>query len=333
MGKNKERIYLFLIITFLIGSCFFVYKTYEAFSGYFVQCSTLTNCRTCAEEFGCVWCESGQGRCMSDLSSNILCRGSSIASSAAGCSDGVSSLSNVGNIGTLADASGNIVTYGQCSRARNCNDCISGSPDCLWCASDNKCVSSMNANTCTNSRLYHSILQCSLSNTSSSMYVSPSAPYSGESVIPIVGLSRDNDDRLTDSSLKIIKDSLDARGYTVTDNLSKTRVLGMIQSEMNFYKNQFKSSIGDFVNKSLDYVADGTSLTNAKQGDKKVQDLRDISRYINSIDVSKFTEGYSNLDTEESIFEYAKDKNNMVSRKLQMFCLANLVVLGTLFLI
>ena len=40
MGKNKERIYLFLIIAFLIGSCFFVYKTYEAFNnGNFAECS------------------------------------------------------------------------------------------------------------------------------------------------------------------------------------------------------------------------------------------------------------------------------------------------------
>jgi hypothetical protein len=107
----------------------------------------------------------------------------------------------------------------------------------------------------------------------------------------------------------------------------------MIQDELAYYVNQYNNDINTFVSNSIKYVADGSSLTSASNLNTRIQDLKDISRHISSINVTRFNEGYQNLDTEKTLFDNVVVKNKVVKRNIELFMFANLVIIGSLFFI
>ena len=341
MFKIKSKSMLFFFIGIIILVCIVVFVRYEGFTdasnNYFSECGVFSDCKSCSNSSSfCVWCNTTE-KCVSDLSSNQLCPRETTVSTSSGCSQ---------NSESSNDTSGNRGSslYGDCSAATDCSSCMS-TPDCSWCSNQNICASSVNlysqcGNNVYDPSIYNSRNQCelqaSLSSTSTSTSTSTTAStstYSGESVIPTVGVSRTAEGLLTETSLQTIIDSLKSRGHPITDTTSKNAVLKMIQDELTFYNSKYKSDMNTFVKNSMNYVADGTSLTRASNDNTRIQDLKDISRHISAINVSSFTEAYQDLDKEKTLFSYEVTKNKAVKSNIQLFMIANLVVLGSLFFI
>jgi hypothetical protein len=170
-----------------------------------------------------------------------------------------------------------------------------------------------------------------------------------ETVIPITGLSRNTDGALTVGSLQIIFDSFAGRGKPIQDTQSKNDALNQINREMTFYKNQYKTTMNTYIGNSIDYVNDPKSLDDAKQIDQKLQDLKDISRFVNNYSVGRrrvdvandFTNTFEGtneyaeafVDTYTSHLQYNNVKQEYSGAKMQIqtFYFINLVALGTLF--
>jgi len=345
----KPKINLVILSIFLVIIVGFIsYKTYENFQ--ILECSSIKNCKTCSNAFGCIWC-IGTKKCISDLSSNILCRNSSSVSNPAGC-----------DAGSLVDSSGANINSplfgGKCSNNKDCNTCLK-SPDCSWCNNLQICAGSVELyQKCKDDpSIYTSLYQCSsrklIEDSSGSNPFNPA-----DTVIPINGLSRTTDGSLTISSLQIIFDSFATKENPIQDIESKNYALNQINKELIYYKNKYKTSLNTYLNNSIDYVNDPKSLSEAKDIEQRIQDLKDISRFINNYNVNRMrpditggdfssefwstnvvNEGFKTPVKETFVdtyishlqFDNVKQQNSTAKMQIQAFYFFNLVALGTLF--
>jgi len=155
------------------------------------------------------------------------------------------------------------------------------------------------------------------------------------------------------SSLQIIFDSFAAKGTPIQDSQSKNAALNQITREMTYYKDKYKSSMNTYIGNSIDYVNDPQSLNQAKQIDQKIQDLKDISRFVTNYSIARrrpdvnndFSSSFSAsnefmspyaepfVDTYTSHLQYNNIKQEYSATKIQIqaFYFINLVALGTLF--
>jgi len=346
--RKYNIISLSILLIIIVG--FITYKIYEKFQ--IIECSTVKNCKTCSKSFGCLWCKTSK-KCISDLSKNTLCFRESTVSDPFGC--------DIDSVEDVSGANLNSPLFGgKCSNNKDCLTCLR-SPDCFWCNDSQKCAGSVELYAqCKNDvTIYNSTNQCSASKNNlpeSTVEFNPN-----DSVLPKQGMLRNTDGSLTNNSLKIIFDSIAAKGIPIEDSNSKDKVLNTINQEINFHKNKFKSSINSYVSNTIDYVNDPKSLEEAKNTERTLQDLRDISRYINEYSISFLQDSrpqFSSKDTMEQIEEkggmftfygnpnlekfidtyvekddneYVIQKNNMVKRNLELFWFANIVALGTLY--
>jgi hypothetical protein len=348
MNKYKKIVSLSIILLIIVG--FIGYKVYEKFQ--IIECSTVKNCKTCAKSFGCLWCKTSK-KCISDLSKNLLCFRESTVADPFGC-----------DIDSVEDISGSNLNSplfgGSCSANKDCSTCLR-SPDCFWCNNSQQCAGSVElyAKCKDDINIFNSSNQCSTAKNNlpeSTVEFNPN-----DSILPKQGLLRNTDGSLTNSSLKIIFDSIAAKGTPIEDPASKERVLSTINQEINFHKNKFKSSISSYIGNTIDYVNDPKSLEEAKNTEKTLQDLRDISRYINEYSISFLQDSrpkFSSKDTMDQLEEgiemfttygnqnvekfvntyiekddndYIKEKNKIVARNLELFWLGSIVALGTLY--
>ena len=345
MTKSKiNLVVLFIVLVIIVGVI--SYKVLEYFQ--ILECSTLNNCKSCSNAFGCVWCVRTK-TCISDLSANMLCTNSSRVSSPFGCDSG-----------SIVDSSGANINSplfgGRCDANRNCDSCLR-SPSCYWCSTLQKCAGSVELyNKCKDDpTIVNSLSQCTMVTPSAaasaaSAAANTSTPFNPvETVIPITGLSRNTDGALTVGSLQIIFDSFAGRGKPIQDTQSKNDALNQINREMTFYKNQYKTTMNTYIGNSIDYVNDPKSLDDAKQIDQKLQDLKDISRFVNNYSVGRrrvdvandFTNTFEGtneyaeafVDTYTSHLQYNNVKQEYSGAKMQIqtFYFINLVALGTLF--
>ena len=330
------------------------------------SCESLTNCKTCADRLDCTFCKSSN-KCVDASKTEQLCPRESTVSVPEGCE----------TTGLITDSSGNLYSdlYGQCSRATNCNQCLS-TPACYWCPNQNQCVSNTEVyEKCMNDNIITSFSQCSNNNeptyssdingtiltpiSESSVSVgsneitvssnntlglsglgSVTMPmestvnqYPHDSIIPVLGLSRTSTGLLTDSSIQIIIDGIKSRGYTLRDTQSKNKVLELIQKELKYYMNQSKNNVSNYVTNSMDYISDGTSLNKARNNQQHIEDLKMISRYVESINTSTFAEAYLDLDTQKTKFEHNVQRVKASNFVIETLWLANLVVLGFIFFV
>ena len=283
----KNKMVIFIIITILFILSYYGYKFYEKFQ--IIECSNLTNCKSCANSFGCLWCTKSN-KCVSDLSNNILCPQESTIADPLGC-----------EVGTEAKTEEKVdfsspMYGGKCGDNKDCNSCLNY-PDCFWCSTNNICTSSVDVySKCINDpNIYNSIEQCILKPNLQKVDTK-------SSIIPILGLSRNLDGSLTQSSLKIIVDSFASRGEAIVDLNSKNRALDEIEKEISFYN----------------------TLPTYNDVKNHILDLEKVSGYIEGITLNKYTESYQN-------YEYEKEKNKTINGSLQVIIGLNLLALGSLF--
>ena len=304
------------------------------------DCTQFTSCKTCSSGFSCAWCV-GSSKCVSDLNTTSSCPRESTVSNPSGC-DIAHNTSGT----EVTDSSGTTLT---CDAASSCGSCLT-IPECYWCNTQEKCVGPDDVYAqCAYDTIYDSFVQCSLTNnlktgttgttgasgsidTTGTENIRPT--YTGVEILPIVGLSRDSDGSLTQSSIQTIIDSLSARGYPITTVATQTAALDLVKAEMDFYKTNYKTAVSNYVTKSIDYISDEKSLSDAKDVQTHIQDLKDISRSIKLLSVSMFTEGFqSNLNDAQASYNNEIIKNTLIGSKVQIFWLANLVAIGAIFLI
>ena len=338
--KNKSKNLLIFVIVLITLTGILSYKIYEKFQ--MVECTTLTDCKSCSNTFGCLWCKTSHV-CVSDISANVLCKNESTVSDPFGCDTDSAS----------ADASGTNLNSplfgGSCSNNTDCTSCLR-TPDCSWCNNSQICASSVElyAKCKDDVNIYNSTDQCLTQNT-----IESKVPFNpNNSVIPVQGLSRNIDNSLTTPSLQIV-----FNGLNISDKDSMNSALNRVNDETNFYKNQYKTNINSYVNSTIDYVDDPKSLNDAKTTNQHLQDLRDISRYINdygsaflnqqNIEQQKmsqtntnefFTTGKTNnyesfVDTYTSKdeFSYVLQKNRYAARNLELYWFGTILTLGTLY--
>ena len=203
--------------------------------------------------------------------------------------------------------------------------------DCFWCDTSKICVSNNDVyNLCKNDKIYDSLLQCNLNNNMIPL------DYQKESIIPVLGLSRGTDDTLTESSLKIILDSLKARGYSTEDSESKNELLTLVKAEQDYYSNLYTGSISSYIANGIDFKVDEPSLLKAKNVQSHIQDLKDVSRYIHSQKIEgfigSFIEGFDNkVDTVLSLYKDSTTKTNYVNLSIKIIWAANCIALGSVF--
>jgi len=314
MGQN---IYILFALILVAVSVFALYKTYEGFQ--LAECATLKDCKGCANTFGCSWCVK-QNKCVEDTKTNSMCAGESTVTNPLACNVEAQG-------GTLLSAK----TYGQCSVLTSCGSCLS-TPDCFWCANQKACVSNKDVyKQCADDKILNSFSECELLPTIKPD--STTTTYSGESIIPIVGLSRNADGSLTQSSINTIIESLLARGYPIKDATTKAAALDLIKKEQDFYTDKYKTTMGNYLGEVVvDFKDDAKELADAKELQAHIQDLKDISRSVNLLVISMFTEGFQqDFNTVKGSFDYEITKNKLTGYKIQVFMLANLVALGSLF--
>ena len=343
MNIYKKIIPLFIILLIIVG--FISYKIYEKFQ--IIECSTVKNCKTCTKSFGCLWCKKSN-KCISDLSKNMLCFQESTVSDPFGC-----------DIDSVEDISGLTLNSplfgGRCSNNKDCSTCLR-SPDCFWCNDSQKCAGSVElyAQCKDDATIYNSSNQCSNSKSTVPESTIPFDPK--DTVIPMQGLTRATDGSLTKPSLQIIFDSL-----SIQDMNSMDTALNRITKEMNFYKNQYKTNMNTFVDNTIDYVTDTTSLNNAKINNQRLDDLRDVSRYVNDYGTAFLNQTrpqFSSKDTmdqitgqdgiidfftnkskelfvdtyvQKDVFDYNLQKNKLASGYLELFWAGNIIAIGILY--
>lgn len=354
--------YIILIGSIVIISLVVYYTTtYENFIVFnrstrqqFSECSTITNCATCAETFGCTYCKTSN-KCVRDVSKNALCPREDTASSRFGC----------GPDNSTAGSLNRRRLYGDCSGAADCKDCL-GSPGCYWCDTKKVCISNIGVyDTCKDDPVIkNSLSQCDVNNnqrynpneftierTMTSLPAATSErstnllnttnnrPSSSaisladtmSSIIPIVALSKDINGNLSDSSLLTVIDSMKRDGYNFSTNAGKQNALQVIETQKNQLRQNYKVNIKEYVSNSIDYVSDGTSLNRAKDIDIKIKELDDLSRYIKTMKIEGFIEGFldDRLSREKTINENLMEENGLSKILVQMLWLANIVALGT----
>jgi hypothetical protein len=271
MKFNYTILIIFIIILFLLMYYSNIYENFIIrFTGSqareFAECSTITNCDTCAETFGCVYCKTSN-RCVRDISRNVLCPREDTAASKEGC----------GEDNSTKNTEYRQRTYGDCSGASDCKECLSG-PGCYWCDTKKKCISSIGVyDTCKDDPVIkNSFSQCD--GTSRTEYnpnefniprtmnsiprISedsvtlrernqqvPSSTSVGDlmsPIIPIVALTKDNDGNLTQTSLKTIVDSMKRDGYNFTTITGKEDALQAIDTQRNQLRKNYKNTMKDY---------------------------------------------------------------------------------------
>jgi len=222
--------------------------------------------------------------------------------------------------------------YSECSALSSCSTCLE-TPDCNWCEKNQQCISTMDANTkCANDKVYNSILQCKLNKEFTNDLI-----FESKSILPIIGLSRDTKGLLTQSSLKIILESLKARGYSTSLPESKNEILDDIQKEINQYDDLYKKEMASYIVNGTDNELNDMYLTKTKNIQSHIQDLKDVSRFIHSQSVEtfvgKFIEGFQQTyDEVETNYTSETIKNKYIGFYIQVFWIANLVALGTIII-
>ena len=331
MLKLKPNIIILIIVLIIIlgFSSYKIYDYFQTMENNNIRCTTYTDCKSCttANTYGCVWCKESN-ICVSDLSSNILCPRQSKASSPSSCEITLST--------TPSTRINSPLFGGKCANNNNCSTCLQ-SPGCTWCNNSKVCTSDLYKE-CQNEEskdIYTSYSQCLLrsSTTTPQKPEDTKAFIPSDSVIPTQGLTRNADGLLTNTALGSIFDAFSARGNPITDTQSKNDALALINKELEYYTKEYQGNIHNFVDKSMEYIADGTSLGNAKRNNQHIQDLKDISRFIKNYSSSFFNEGFISTYTsvEENKFSNILEINRGVGMILEQYWFANLIALGTLF--
>ena len=355
MKFNYIILIIFIIILFLLT---YYTKIYENFRvnfgstrGEFAECNTISDCATCAETFGCVYCK-GTNKCVRDLSKNTLCPREDTAASEEGC----------GEDNSTKTTEYRQRTYGDCSGASDCKECLSA-PGCYWCDTKKKCISSIGVyDTCKDDpNIKNSFSECDAANRTAynpnefniprtigsiptisedsittntrNQQVSSSAPVGGNmsSIIPIVALTKDNNGNLTQASLQTIIDSMKRDGYTFNTDIGKQDALQVVDAQRNQLRENYKNTMKDYLLNSLEYISDGTSLNRAKDIDAKIKELDDLSRYIQTMKIEGFIEGFldNNLSKEITVNSNLLEETNHTKGMMQMLWLVNIIALGT----
>jgi hypothetical protein len=273
------------------------------------QCSTATNCNDCMSTPACYWC-SNQRKCVSNRDVYNECRDDRVVNSLSQCS-GNSGPRYSENISEATDSSGaplpgfsedeSTYTSSPTSTPRT----PSTGPQTAGPPRNN---------------------QVGVTTPSVSQYPN-------DSIIPVLGLSRTSNGLLTDSSIQIIMDGLKSRGYTLKDTSSKNAVLQKIKEELDYYENTLNTNVSTYVSSSLDYVSDGRTLNKVRKNRQHIQDLKDISRYVEAINTTSFTEAYVDLETEKIKFNDSVQQAKASNFNIELLWFANLVVLGFIFFV
>lgn len=275
------------------------------------QCSTATNCNECMSTPACYWC-SNQRKCVSNRDVYNECRDDNIVDSLSRCS-GNSGPRYSENVDTTAPSSGAPLPGFSEDESTYMTSPTTSPPR----TSTNSTTTSTTSGTVTPPR-----------NNSSSV-----SQYPNDSIIPVLGLSRTSNGLLTDSSIQIIMDGLKSRGYTLRDTSSKNAVLKKIKEELDYYENTLNTNVSTYVSSSLDYISDGRTLNKVRNNKQHIQDLKDISRYVEAINTTSFTEAYMDLDTEKIKFNDSVQQANASNFNIELLWFANLVVLGFIFFV
>jgi hypothetical protein len=360
------------IIKIIVGIILLVFtvllslKTYEKFVP--VNCTTITDCKTCAKTMGCTYCGVAK-KCVNTENENMQC---------------VNDKRTPEN--TFFNSEEDCI---DCSAIKDCKTCAEIDP-CAWCKTSNKCVQSsktsslcpresyaIDKDACETTRTdisgipytynaeasreeirrqlasgaYSSNIVGSSTSSPSGTYSSnilgssTSSPsdtyttfdfsdvatqYPGTSIIPILGLSRDINDRLTRESLKTVVQAAKNLGYMINTEAAKQKLLEDVEKENDFYITQKKNYMKKYLNNSIDYVNDAESLNKMKDLDMRIMDLSDISGFIKGINVksSDFIEGYQNIN-QKDVFEYTLQKNKTTTGYIEYLWALNLIALGT----
>jgi GTPase involved in cell partitioning and DNA repair len=128
-------------------------------------------------------------------------------------------------------------------------------------------------------------------------------------------------------------DGLKSRGYTLRDTSSKNAVLQKIKEELDYYENTLNTNVSTYVASSLDYVSDGRTLNKVRNNRQHIQDLKDISRYVESINTKTFSEAYMDLEIEKIKFNDSVQQTKKTNFNIELLWFANLVVLGFIFFV
>ena len=339
-NKNMLLIGIFLLLLTL----FLIYKTYEGFQN--TDCTSITDCKTCSVTMGCTFC-SNASKCVNSVNQYSACPNDTYLNSPDDCID----CSKVTDCKTCAGLN-------PCAWCKSSNKCVSSSNTSTLCPGES---TSVDPNSCAltnydisgvdasgfnvsdsisalqdqlDSGVYDSNNPIQLStqspNSSSSFeYADISLQYPGTSIIPILGLSRDINGHLTQASLKSIVQSAKNSGYVLNTSNDKQKLLDDVAKESNFYITTKKSYMKKYLDNSVEYVDDSDSLKHIQELDTKIMDLNDISGFIKGLNVSGFTEGYSNKDEKDIFNNDTLLKNNAISGYLQFLWIVNLVGIGT----
>jgi len=275
---------------------------------YTKNCSSATNCNQCMKTPACYWC-SNQSKCVSNINVYEDCMDDKIVTSLSECS------SNSGPKYS-EDISG--VSYSN-----------TPFPDAI---SENNQISASTTGTTGTTGTVNNVVGVNNSLNFGSME-SNISQYPNDSIIPVLGLSRTSNGLLTDSSISIIIDGLKSRGYTLKDSASKNTVLNLIKKESDYYKNMYKNTVSSYVNNSIDNISDGISLNKSRNLQEHIQDLNEVSRYVEAINTTSFTEAYMDLDTEKTKFDDGVQKTRSANFNIELLWLANLVLLGFIFFV
>jgi len=286
------------------------------------QCSTATNCNECMSTPACYWC-SNQRKCVSNRDVYNECRDDNIVDSLSRCS-GNSGPRYSENVDTTTPSRGAPLPGFSESESTYMT-----SPTTV--STESEFIQSTGGGLVPNStRPFYGDPGGRVSNSSGNNQVSQ---YPNDSIIPVLGLSRTSNGLLTDSSIQIIMDGLKSRGYTLRDTSSKNAVLQKIKEELDYYENTLNTNVSTYVSSSLDYVSDGRTLNKVRNNRQHIQDLKDISRYVEAINTTSFTEAYMDLDTEKIKFNDSVQQANASNFNIELLWFANLVVLGFIFFV
>lgn len=276
------------------------------------QCSTATNCNECMSTPACYWC-SNQRKCVSNRDVYNECRDDNIVDSLSRCS-GNSGPRYSENVGRTTDSSGTPLPG------------FSESESIYYAGGPNSLVPTSIRNPFSGDP--GGLVPNPPRNNSSTV-----SQYPNDSIIPVLGLSRTSNGLLTDSSIQIIIDGLKSRGYTLKDTSSKNAVLKKIKEELDYYENTLNTNVSTYVASSLDYISDGRTLNKVRNNKQHIQDLKDISRYVEGINTKSFTEAYMDLETEKIKFNDSVQQTKTSNFNIELLWFANLVVLGFIFFV
>lgn len=269
------------------------------------KCSAATNCNQCMSTPACYWC-SNQRKCVSNRDVYNECRDDRVVDSLSQCS-GNSGPRYSEDVDTTTPSSGAPLPGFSEDESTYMSSPITSSPT----------TSSTSSGTVAPPR-----------NNSSSV-----SQYPNDSIIPVLGLSRTSNGLLTDSSIQIIIDGLKSRGYTLKDTTSKNAVLQKIKEEIDYYENTLNTNVSTYVSSSLDYISDGRTLNKVRNNKQHIQDLNDVSRYVEAINTTSFTEAYLDLETEKIKFNDSVQQTKASNFNIELLWFANLVVLGFIFFV